>query len=98
MQRAEANRGRLNELVGGYTTASLLELAGQVPGLRSRTFDSAVAKMTYQRLRHRFGEGVRGSRGRRPTRPWHPHGRDNGKQITGDLYGLLFQKESFDCS
>ncbi|WP_255311989.1 thioredoxin domain-containing protein [Streptomyces sp. PTY087I2] len=38
----------VNELAGGYTTASLLKLADQVEGLRSETFDSAVTTMKYK--------------------------------------------------
>jgi protein-disulfide isomerase len=36
------------ETTDGFTTAYLLQLAGQVPGLRSATFDAAVRGQTYQ--------------------------------------------------
>ncbi|MGW0310630.1 thioredoxin domain-containing protein [Streptomyces flavidovirens] len=85
-----------NELAGGYTTASLLELAGQVEGLRSKTFDSAVATMKYKDFVTASEKTYEAADADDPRGPGTPTVAINGTQITDDLYGRLFEKESFD--
>ncbi|MER5934213.1 thioredoxin domain-containing protein [Streptomyces sp. NPDC002054] len=85
-----------NELAGGYTTTSLLELAGQVEGLRSETFDSAVATMKYKDFVTASEKTYEAAGGDDPRGPGTPTVAINGTQIKGVLYDWLFEKESFD--
>lgn len=84
-----------NELAGGYTTASLLELAGQVEGLRSETFDSAVTTMKYRDFVTASERTYEAAGGDDPRGPGTPTVAINGTQITGDQYGWLFEKKLF---
>ncbi|MET9438069.1 thioredoxin domain-containing protein [Streptomyces sp. NPDC006551] len=85
-----------NELAGGYTTASLPELAGHVERLRSETFDSAVATMKYKDFVTASQKTYEAAGGDDPRGPGTPTVAINGAQITGGLYDWLFEKESFD--
>ncbi|MEV0522950.1 thioredoxin domain-containing protein [Streptomyces sp. NPDC050439] len=85
-----------NELAGGYTTASLLELAGQVEGLRGKPFDSAVRTMKYGDFVAASEKAYEKAGGDDPRGPGTPTVAINGSQVTGDLYGSLFDKELFD--
>ncbi len=85
-----------NERAGGYTTASLLKMASQVDGLRSKTFDSAVSKMTYKDFVTDSEKAYEAADGDAPRGPGTPTVVINGTQVTGDQYGWLFEKESFD--
>ncbi|MFB7374904.1 DsbA family protein [Streptomyces sp. NPDC056222] len=84
-----------NELAGGYTTASLLELADQVEGLRSETFDSAVATMKYKDFVTVSQRTYEAAGGDDPRGPGTPTVAINGTEVKGDQYGWLFEKESF---
>ncbi|MFD9036010.1 DsbA family protein [Streptomyces sp. NPDC059567] len=84
-----------NELAGGYATASLLELADQVEGLRSETFDSAVATMKYKDFVTVSQRTYEAAGGDDPSGPDTPTVAINGTEVKGDLYGRLFEKESF---
>ncbi|GAA3122741.1 DsbA family protein [Streptomyces rectiviolaceus] len=85
-----------SELAGGYTTASLLKLAGEVEGLRGKPFDSAVATMKYKDFVTASEKTYEAAGGDDPRGPGTPTVAVNGTQVTGDLYGSLFDKESFD--
>ncbi|WP_374777150.1 hypothetical protein OG756_34645 [Streptomyces sp. NBC_01310] len=84
-----------NELSGGYTTASLLELADQVEGLRSDTFDSAVATMKYEDFVTASEKTYEAAGGDDPRGPGTPTVAINGTQIKGGLYDWLFEKQTF---
>ncbi|MFH8491999.1 DsbA family protein [Streptomyces longisporoflavus] len=84
-----------NELAGGYTTASLLELADQVAGLRSERFDSAVATMKYKDFVTDSQKKYEAAGGDDPRGPGTPTVVINGTEVKGDRYGLLFEEESF---
>ncbi|WP_326586726.1 thioredoxin domain-containing protein [Streptomyces sp. NBC_01294] len=84
-----------NELAGGYTTASLLELADQVEGLRSDTFDSAVATMKHKDFVTASEKTYEAAGGDDPRGPGTPTVAINGTQIKGGLYDWLFEKETF---
>ncbi|MFZ3498079.1 DsbA family protein [Streptomyces sp. 5.8] len=84
-----------NEPAGGYTTQSLLELAGQVEGLRSEAFDSAVTTMKYKDFVTASEKTYEAAGGDDPRGPGTPTVVINGTQITGDQYGWLFEEDSF---
>ncbi|MFD9904049.1 DsbA family protein [Streptomyces sp. NPDC059063] len=86
-----------NELAGGYTTASLLKLAGQVKGLRSKTFDAAVKTMKYKDFVTASARTYEAAGGDDPRGPGTPTIAINNTQITsgGEQYGMLFEKRSF---
>ncbi|MFJ6948247.1 DsbA family protein [Streptomyces wuyuanensis] len=77
------------------STPSLLELAGQVDGLRSETFDSAVTTMKYRDFVTASERTYEAAGGDDPRRPGTPTVAVNGTQITGDRYGWLFEKTLF---
>ncbi len=85
-----------NELAGGYTTASLLQLADQVEGLRSKTFDSAVATMKYKDFVTASQKTYEAAGGDDPRGPGTPTVAIEGIEVKGDRYGWLFEKELFD--
>ncbi|WP_030686951.1 DsbA family protein [Streptomyces sp. NRRL B-1347] len=85
------------ELTGGYTTASLLKLAGQVKGLRSKTFDTAVKTMKYQDFVAASARTYEAAGGDDPRGPGTPTVDINDTRITsdGEHYGLLFEQTTF---
>lgn len=86
-----------NELAGGYTTASLLQLAGEVEGLRGERFDSAVATMKYKDFVTASEKAYEAAGGaEEPGGPGTPTVAVDGEHVTGDLYGSLFDKELFE--
>ncbi|WP_172384717.1 thioredoxin domain-containing protein [Streptomyces sp. MNP-20] len=86
-----------SELAGGYTTTSLLKLAGQVKGLRSKTFDAAVKTMKYQDFVTASARVYEAAGGDDPRGPGTPTVDINEARITsgGEYYGLLFEKKTF---
>ncbi len=88
------NRAEI-ELAGGYTTASLLELADQVDGLRSEAFDSAVTTMKYKDFVNASQKTYETAGGDDPRGPGTPTVAINDTKITGNLAGWVFEKESF---
>ncbi|MEV8318700.1 thioredoxin domain-containing protein [Streptomyces sp. NPDC059900] len=84
-----------HELAGGYTTASLLKLAGEVKGLRGKAFDSAVATMKYENFVTASEKTYEAAGGDDPRGPGTPTVAINGTRVTGDLYGSLFDREMF---
>jgi protein-disulfide isomerase len=86
------------ELAGGYTTGYLLELADQVPGLRSKTFDSAVTKMKYRTFVTRSQKVYEKANGSAddPLGPGTPTVVINGKRIPEEEAGVIFEKEWFE--
>ncbi|MER5477777.1 thioredoxin domain-containing protein [Streptomyces sp. NPDC002734] len=83
------------EFAGGFTTASLLSLADQVEGLRSRTFDDAVRTMKYEDFVTASEEAYEAYDGDDPRGPGTPTVVINGSRMTGGMYDLIFDKESF---
>ncbi|MEU3663422.1 thioredoxin domain-containing protein [Streptomyces sp. NPDC032940] len=85
------------ESVDGYTDAFLLELAGQVEGLRGPEFDTAVKTMKYRSFVTASEKAYERAGG-----PENPGGRGtptaaiNGKPIPADYNGLLFDAKAFE--
>ncbi|MFJ7339667.1 thioredoxin domain-containing protein [Streptomyces sp. NPDC101110] len=84
------------ESVDGYTDARLLELAGQVEGLRSTVFDNAVKTMKYrdfvaasQKAYERAGDTSE------PEGPGTPTAVINDKRITAETAGVLYDSTMF---
>ncbi|MGW1208061.1 DsbA family protein [Streptomyces sp. NPDC002499] len=78
------------ESVDGYTDAYLLELAGEVDGLRGPEFDAAVKGMKYRSFvtaSERAYERAGGSE--EPEGPGTPTAEINGKRIPLEYNGLL---------
>lgn len=82
------------ESSGGFTTARLLKLAGEVPGLRDDTFDRAVKTMKYrsfvtasQRAYEHTGDD--------PIGPGTPTVIVNGHNIDGGLFAVNFDAKVF---
>ncbi|MFF3640900.1 DsbA family protein [Streptomyces sp. NPDC002564] len=85
-----------NEMAGGYTTASLLELADQIPGLRNKTFDAAVRTMKYERFVAASQTAYEKAGGdKEPRGPGTPTVAVNDARLRGTLRGLLFDQELF---
>ncbi|MFI5868196.1 DsbA family protein [Streptomyces sp. NPDC051546] len=84
------------ELAGGYTTDSLLGLAGKVEGLRSETFDSAVATMKYKDFVTASEKTYEAAGGDDPRGPGTPTVAIDGAKIAEALSGSIFDEESFD--
>ncbi|MFD4141340.1 thioredoxin domain-containing protein [Streptomyces sp. NPDC058572] len=86
------------ELAGGYTTGYLLELADQVKGLRSKSFDSAVTTMKYRTFVSRSQKAYERANGSAddPLGPGTPTVLINGKQIPEDQAGVIFDKQWFE--
>ncbi|GGR80375.1 hypothetical protein GCM10010284_11980 [Streptomyces rubiginosohelvolus] len=85
----------VNELAGGYTTASLLKLADQVEGLRGETFDSAVTTMKYEDFVTASQKAYEAAGGDDPRGPGTPTVAINGTKVEGDRHNWLFERESF---
>ncbi|WUC97559.1 DsbA family protein [Streptomyces sp. NBC_00525] len=82
------------ESSGGFTTARLLKLAGEVPGLRDDAFDQAVKTMKYrsfviasQRAYEHTGDD--------PIGPGTPTVIVNGHNIDGGLFAVNFDAKLF---
>ncbi|MFJ6088108.1 DsbA family protein [Streptomyces sp. NPDC092369] len=78
------------ESVDGYTDAYLLELAGEVDGLRGPEFDAAVKSMKYRSFvtaSERAYERAGGAE--EPEGPGTPTAEINGKRIPLEYNGLL---------
>ncbi|MEU3601589.1 thioredoxin domain-containing protein [Streptomyces sp. NPDC006798] len=88
--RAEA------EASGGYTTEFLLELAGQVPGLRSGKFDAAVATMSHRDFVVRSQAAYDAANGDDPRGPGTPTVVVNGKHLSGELYDAIYDWDRLD--
>ncbi|MCK8678110.1 DsbA family protein [Streptomyces lichenis] len=85
-----------SEQAGGYTTASLLELANQVAGLRGESFDSAVTTMKYRDFVTASEKAYEAADGEDPRGPGTPTVVINGRRVTEDQSSSLFDQEWFD--
>ncbi|MEU5701257.1 DsbA family protein [Streptomyces aurantiacus] len=86
------------ESVDGYTTANLLELADEVEGLRGPAFDTAVKTMKYRTFVTASEKAYERAGGaEEPEGPGTPTAVINGKRITVEYYGMLFDNKIFDA-
>ncbi|MEU6530938.1 thioredoxin domain-containing protein [Streptomyces sp. NPDC046928] len=84
------------ESVDGYTDAYLLELAGDVEGLRSPRFDEAVRSMKYRAFVAASEEAYERAGGvKEPEGPGTPTAVINGKRIPLEYGALLMERETF---
>ncbi|MER5401247.1 thioredoxin domain-containing protein [Streptomyces sp. NPDC002599] len=79
------------ESVDGYTDARLMELAGQVEGLRGPKFDAAVTSMKYRSFVTASEKAYERAGGAKdPKGPGTPTAVINDRQIPDDYNGVLF--------
>ncbi|MFG2425524.1 DsbA family protein [Streptomyces sp. NPDC048448] len=84
------------ESVDGFTDARLLELAGQVEGLRGPAFDAAVKSMKYRSFVTTSEKAYERAGGAKdPGGPGTPSAVINDKRIPADYNGLLFDGDTF---
>ncbi|MEU9064946.1 thioredoxin domain-containing protein [Streptomyces sp. NPDC048430] len=84
------------ESSGGFTTSTLLELADEVSGLRSDSFDQAVKTMKHESFVSASQEAYDNANGDEPLGPGTPTVVINDKQVPEDLFGLLFDEDLFE--
>ncbi|MEW1547054.1 DsbA family protein [Streptomyces tsukubensis] len=84
------------EASGGYTTKYLLELAGQVPGLRSEKFDAAVVAMSHRDFVVRSQAAYEAADADEPRGPGTPTVVVNGQQLEGKRHDAIFDWDQFD--
>ncbi|MEU9186536.1 thioredoxin domain-containing protein [Streptomyces sp. NPDC048484] len=85
------------ESVDGYTDANLLELAGEVEGLRGPAFDTAVKTMKYRSFVTASEKAYERAGGaEEPGGPGTPTAVINGKKLSPEFYGMLFDNKIFD--
>ncbi|MGM9383913.1 DsbA family protein [Streptomyces antibioticus] len=82
------------ESSGGFTTARLLKLAEEVPGLRDEAFDGAVRTMKYSSFVIASEQAYEHT-GDDPSGPGTPTVVVNGYVVDGGLQGLLFDADMF---
>ncbi|MYW13708.1 thioredoxin domain-containing protein [Streptomyces sp. SID2563] len=82
------------ESSGGFTTARLLELAREVPGLRDDAFDQAVKTMKYQSFVTASQRAYEHT-GDDPIGPGTPTVIVNGHAIDGSLFAVNFDAKVF---
>ncbi|MEU2281714.1 thioredoxin domain-containing protein [Streptomyces sp. NPDC013178] len=84
------------ESVDGYTDAYLLELAGQVEGLRGPEFDAAVRSMKYRSFVTSSQKAYEKAGGaQEPEGPGTPTAVINGKRIPLEYNALLLESDAF---
>ncbi|MFF3001097.1 DsbA family protein [Streptomyces sp. NPDC057950] len=84
------------ESVDGFTDARLLELAGQVKGLRGAAFDAAVKSMKYRSFVTTSEKAYERAGGAQdPEGPGTPTAVINDKRIPAEYNGLLFDSDTF---
>ncbi|MFD9326236.1 DsbA family protein [Streptomyces sp. NPDC060065] len=84
------------EIVDGYTDAYLLELAGEVEGLRGPEFNAAVKSMKYRSFVTASEKGYERAGGaEEPEGPGTPTAVINDKRIPQEYNGLLFDRDAF---
>ncbi|MFJ8228895.1 DsbA family protein [Streptomyces sp. NPDC094448] len=84
------------ESSGGYTTEYLLELADQVPGLRSEKFDAAVTGMSHRDFVVRSQAAYESAYRDEPGGPGTPTVAVNGKQVSGERFDAIFDWDLLD--
>lgn len=84
------------EIVDGYTDAYLLELAGEVEGLRGPEFNAAVKNMKYRSFVTASEKAYERAGGaEEPGGPGTPTAVINDKRIPLEYNGLLFDNDAF---
>ncbi|MFF9756898.1 thioredoxin domain-containing protein [Streptomyces sp. NPDC014344] len=83
------------ESSGGFTTSTLLDLADEVNGLRSDSFDHAVKTMKYETFVKDSQKAYDGANGDEPLGPGTPTVVINDKQVPEEIFGLLFEEDLF---
>lgn len=84
------------ESLDGFTDAHLLELAGQVEGLRGPEFNAAVKSMKYRSFVTASEEEYERAGGAKdPKGPGTPTAVINDKRIPAEYNGLLFDSDAF---
>ncbi|MFJ6567990.1 DsbA family protein [Streptomyces sp. NPDC091292] len=84
------------ESVDGYTDAHLLELAGEVKGLRGPEFDAAVKSMKYRSFVTASEKAYEEAGGvQEPEGPGTPTAVINGRRLPAEYNGLLFDGHTF---
>ncbi|WP_371596201.1 DsbA family protein [Streptomyces sp. NBC_00564] len=84
------------EIVDGYTDAYLLELAGEVEGLRGPEFNAAVKSMKYRSFVTASEKAYERAGGaEEPEGPGTPTVVINDKRIPQEYNGLLFDRDAF---
>ncbi|MFG2481023.1 DsbA family protein [Streptomyces fagopyri] len=84
------------ESVDGFSDARLLELAGQVEGLRGPAFDAAVKSMKYRSFVTTSEKAYERAGGAKdPGGPGTPSAVINDKRIPADYNSLLFDGDTF---
>ncbi|MFE0805134.1 DsbA family protein [Streptomyces sp. NPDC058812] len=84
------------ESSGGFTISTLLELANEVSGLRSDSFDQAVKTMKYENFVKASQEAYDSANGDEPLGPGTPTVVINDKQVPEEIFGLLFEEDLFE--
>ncbi|WP_245873265.1 DsbA family protein [Streptomyces phaeoluteigriseus] len=85
-----------DESVDGYTDAYLLELAGQVEGLRGSEFDAAVRSMKYRSFVTSSQKAYEKAGGtQEPEGPGTPTAVINSKRIPSEYNALLQESDAF---
>ncbi|GAA1522043.1 thioredoxin domain-containing protein [Streptomyces albidochromogenes] len=80
---------------GGFTTAMLLELAGEVKGLRGKAFDSAVTTMKYQPFVTASQAAYQEVDGPDPAGPGTPSVMINEKELPDEMLGVVVEPAVF---
>lgn len=84
------------EIVDGYTDAYLLELAGEVEGLRGPEFNAAVKSMKYRSFVTASEKAYERAGGaEEPEGPGTPTVVINDKRIPQEYNSLLFDRDAF---
>ncbi|MFF5018034.1 DsbA family protein [Streptomyces sp. NPDC001165] len=84
------------ESVDGFTDAYLLKLAGRIPGLRGKAFDSAVTTMKYRSFVTAAQKAyVRAGGTRDPQGPGTPTAEINDVRVPPESNGVLFDPDVF---
>ncbi|MFJ8543369.1 DsbA family protein [Streptomyces sp. NPDC093586] len=84
------------ESVDGYTDAFLLELAGQVEGLRGPAFDSAVKTMKYRSFVTASQKAYERAGGEAdPAGPGTPTAVINDRRLPPEYSGVLYERDTF---
>jgi protein-disulfide isomerase len=83
------------ESVDGFTDAKLLDLAGQVKGLRGPAFDSAIKTMKYRDFVVRSQKAYESAGGDDPRGPGTPTAVINGIRVREEYAGILYDQYLF---
>ncbi|MGV2918275.1 DsbA family protein [Streptomyces alfalfae] len=79
----------------GFTTSTLLELADEVSGLRSDSFDQAVKTMKHESFVKASQEAYDSANGDEPLGPGTPSVFIHGKEVPESHFGSLFETDRF---